>query len=437
MANKRESRGRIDSSSTLGEPEQLDNGFLRVPIRAARTGILIYHDELGTERKELVPPEELFKKESMRSILHRPVTNQHPFPITDSKEITPTNFRRFGVGWTGISAGSADGRFLDVESFIGDEDAIRKIINERPQVSCGYKTDLVYEPGWWSNSEQKYVLESAGYGQDGVGKTPPFSDGEHFDAIQTNRTYNHIAMCEKGRAGSEVKFVLDSDDNIVVTVGDKRKQEEAMAKVKIGDKEHEVPAEVAEHIKELKSKGENDAVEIKKLNDAMQKFSGQKESEEGEEGEEEGESKDSIRRKDAEAMKGKCDALQKKLDEATDPKKLAGAVKERMAVINAAINHLDAAVIDKMDEMSNLEIMSAVVKADDPECKLDSATEGYIKGRFEIITRSKGGDGGFGEKFMKGRMDAAGTMENQGSRQGHMSRLRNWWKDPENPANKK
>ena len=69
--------------------------------------------------------------------------------------------------------------------------------------------------------------------------------------------------------------------------------------------------------------------------------------------------------------------------------------------------------------------------------KLDSASEGYIQGRFDILTRegSKKGDGGFGERFMQARHDAAG-MTPEAKHEEKRSKMRELVQNPDNPVNR-
>ena len=66
-------------------------------------------------------------------------------------------------------------------------------------------------------------------------------------------------------------------------------------------------------------------------------------------------------KKDSDADEREMRRTAGKLDEATSPQKINELVKARMAIVNSAINHLDAATIEKLDSMTDMEIMKAVL----------------------------------------------------------------------------
>jgi hypothetical protein len=67
---------------------------------------------------------------------------------------------------------------------VTDEDAIGNIESGRQQLSPGYECKLFLQEGTYK--------------------------GEKFDAIQIDRRYNHVAICDKARGGSDLKLNLDS-----------------------------------------------------------------------------------------------------------------------------------------------------------------------------------------------------------------------------------
>lgn len=162
--------------------EYLDNGFLRVSGKAARTGVYEYLAcELGiADRKpnDIIkvyrPENEVFDDASINSYSNVDVTNDHPSEFVDSK-----TFKDKSVGHV-ISA-SKDGDFVNVDLIIKDESAIKSVEGGKVQLSPGYSA--------------VYVKES--------GIAPC---GTAYDYKQTAININHVAIVSRGRGGSQVRL---------------------------------------------------------------------------------------------------------------------------------------------------------------------------------------------------------------------------------------
>ena len=59
-----------------------DEGFIRDTPIVGRTGILVYRNADGTERREYRPPEEAFKADSLASLMGKPITIGHKAFVT-------------------------------------------------------------------------------------------------------------------------------------------------------------------------------------------------------------------------------------------------------------------------------------------------------------------------------------------------------------------
>lgn len=159
------------------------DGFMVAEARVARTGIQLYNaGELGMDGEpgRLVrvfrPPEEVFSADAMASYAHRPVTDDHPTELVDSK-----NWRRLAKGQTGDEV-LRDGEFVRVPIMLMDADAISKVTaSGKNELSMGYTMDLE-------------VVD---------GETP---DGQQYDAIQRNLRMNHLALVSHARGGSKLKL---------------------------------------------------------------------------------------------------------------------------------------------------------------------------------------------------------------------------------------
>ena len=160
----------------------LDNGFMRVTGKAARTGVYQYlASELGlTDREpnEIVnvyrPHDEVFNVDSLSSYANVDVTNDHPSEMVDA-----TTFKSVSVGHVIDAVESGD--FVDVTLIIKDDAAIRDVQSGKAQLSPGYTAVYVAEKG-----------------------VSP--QGEHYDFKQTSIDINHVAIVKRGRGGDQVRI---------------------------------------------------------------------------------------------------------------------------------------------------------------------------------------------------------------------------------------
>ena len=218
---------RYDFSPITG-CETTDEGYLRVWCRAARTGTQLYKRADGSQVREYRPPEEVGSPESLSTFGMKPATWGHPPVLLDS-----ANTNKFQVGYSGSQVRYNDG-FVEVALVVTDQDAIEKIKRkDATEVSAGYKVDFDPTPGL----------------------TP---EGESYDGVQRNIRVNHIAIVPRGRAGPEVRLLMDRMDSADAFSFDPdmiRDSESAlqpcstaspaMATVKLDGLEIDLPAEAA------------------------------------------------------------------------------------------------------------------------------------------------------------------------------------------------
>ncbi len=152
-----------------------------------------YTDERGNVVREYRPPEAVFAPESLATLGSIPVTVGHP-----PNGVTPQNYRQLSVGHVSDapSGRRADGpaEWLDTAVVVNDAATLQRI--ELPptdpkalvEVSMGYLADVVLQPG---------IAPS----------------GEHYDAVQQNIRFNHLALLPEGhaRAGSGARLRLDGN----------------------------------------------------------------------------------------------------------------------------------------------------------------------------------------------------------------------------------
>jgi hypothetical protein len=378
--------------------EITSQGFLRAPAYATRIGVLKYRDKDGKVIAELRPPEEVFNADSMRTLANVPMTNQHPA----EGFVNASNAKALSVGYTGDQVERIEDKFVQIFATVIDKATISEVERGMQELSCGYECELDPTPGVY--------------------------EGEHYDAIQRNIVYNHLAIVPRGRAGAEVKLHLDAGDAVLVNGNDENKEADKMAKMKIGDKEFDVHPELAEafgaHQKDMDAKmagmaqmqAAHDA--MKKEMDAMKATHPETKDVPGQPVGMDAAGKPMVpppaaaaapaaapaeadktamaaMAKEKDAMQAKCDALEseiKKLKESRtdsmDETTLKALVAARIKVLAVAGRMLPTAV--KLDEMSDLEIKKEIIKADSPESALDGKTADYINARYDHIEERLG-----------------------------------------------
>lgn len=159
-----------------------DEGYLIDTPIVGRTGIQLYKNADGTIRRELRPPEEVFKADSLATYAGKPITDEHP-----GEPVTAKNAKRLSVGVM-QEAGKQDGDNVVAPITIFDQDMIDKVMKGgKRELSLGYKVDLEETPGVWN--------------------------GQEYDAIQRNIRVNHLAIVPRGRAGN-ARLNLDRHDAV-------------------------------------------------------------------------------------------------------------------------------------------------------------------------------------------------------------------------------
>lgn len=156
------------------------DGYQVVHARVARTGTQLYKgSEVGLMDTPSVvvwrPEEEVMDKASMATFAHKPITDNHPPEL-----VTADNWRKYARGVTGESI-ARDGEFIVIPLGLMDAETIAQIDAGKRELSAGYACDLEFV--------------------DGV--TP---DGDKYNVIQRNIRINHVAVVQKGRAGSACRI---------------------------------------------------------------------------------------------------------------------------------------------------------------------------------------------------------------------------------------
>lgn len=161
---------------------------VRVEAVIARAGILTYQRADGTTVRELLPPEEAGRLDSLKSLRDAPVTVMHPGGGT--RMVSPETYRSDAVGHVSGEP-RFDGTNIVADLAIQEAGAIARVdAGELVENSAGYRCYIDPTPGVWK--------------------------GERYDQVQRLRTYNHTALLPAGmaRAGRSASLRLDGGDRV-------------------------------------------------------------------------------------------------------------------------------------------------------------------------------------------------------------------------------
>lgn len=173
--------------------EETGEGYLKLKGIIAKPGIYPYL-ESGRVVRELVPPEELFSQETIRSADGVPLTDDHPQAAGVPVMLTSSDAPAFARGSV-FSPTIEEGK-LSCRITVWDKATIDAAISgERRSLSIGRTTHLEETPGFWN--------------------------GEPYDRIQRNIRINHVAAVDRGRQGPEVKFLIDRGESMLTYRTDK------------------------------------------------------------------------------------------------------------------------------------------------------------------------------------------------------------------------
>lgn len=165
-----------------GLDDYIQDGFLMLPVLAARTGTQPYSDG-RTTWGEFRSDEEV--EASLSSYGLKPFTDDHPPGMVTSNDYGSLVKGACGQDAILLEKPAADGnRYVKLTLLVGDAATIRKIRDGKVELSAGYTTVPVYKPG-----------------TDSTGKT--------YDYLQTKIRINHLALVDRGRAGPLARISVD------------------------------------------------------------------------------------------------------------------------------------------------------------------------------------------------------------------------------------
>lgn len=201
---------------TLDAPRTVDGGAVAVRARAARVGVYEYTGrEVDPENKHglrdqaiihvLRDDATVFDPKSVRSFIGKPITDDHP-----SEPVTADNWRDHARGT--VMGAMRDGDYLAFDLLLTDASAIAKVNDGKRELSNGYSAQLEY--GDFTAA-----------------------DGTKCQARQTSITGNHVALVDRGRAGSDcaIKDGFAVCDSLPSNLLDSLTQESSVPKIVIID----------------------------------------------------------------------------------------------------------------------------------------------------------------------------------------------------------
>lgn len=162
----------VDASTTVRHA----NGWIDAWGVSTRSGVLAY-PEHGTA--EFRPPDEVFDRASLATMLGVPLTIDHP----DGGMVDAGNARALTHGW--VLQVVPDPPLVRVQVRIATDEALAELQRGTVELSMAYEAD--YEPG--------------------EGVDP--DSGTPYTGVQRRIRYNHLALVQLARAGHAARLTLD------------------------------------------------------------------------------------------------------------------------------------------------------------------------------------------------------------------------------------
>lgn len=333
---------RFDRGAVKGEATLTEEGYIRANAIVTRSGVFNYKNEDGSLRRELRHPDEVWNTDSLASMEMIPVTNNHPA----EKLVNAKNFKRLAIGYTGENI-QKDGDYIIAPVVITDQDGVDWVKNQgRKELSLGYTVDLHPESGTYN--------------------------GDNYDFVQKNIRYNHLAIVNQARAGSEARIALDSAE--IFNEEDKMSKR----KIKIDNEEVMVESSTADYIDKMMMDLKNLEDEKRRVEDEIAMIRDKLDRAEAE--------RDSYKeRLDNPKYPNGETTVQAKMDESSFKR----AVSDRVKVLKAAEEVLERSKRTNLDSMSNVEIQKMVIAQCRKTICLDGKSESYIEAMFDTILDDK------------------------------------------------
>jgi hypothetical protein len=310
-----------------------DEGYLDAEVWPTRAGVFTYFYG-GKMVRELRRPEEVFKADSLSQLEQKPVTNGHPKdPMGNFIFLDRKTARDHSVGVVyGKHDKADDGTHTKARVMVYDEAMIKDIESGKAQVSCAYECDYLEQPGVY--------------------------DGLEYDREQVNiRNYNHLAILERGRAGSGASIKLDGLEIDPEELNELSKEgDHPMIKFKLDGAEVEISEQSVEKIAAVDSKLKADAAQITELSEKASTLATERDQ-----------------------LQGKFDALSQEVEQFRQ----AHAQAQLSQLKDKAAGYVDS---KKLDGLTERQIKETVVSAKFDGIDLSQKTDGEIEGMFAVVT---------------------------------------------------
>lgn len=303
-----------------------DEGYLIGEAPVAKVGVMTYLMADGSVVREFVPPETLFDTDSMASFKMKPMTDDHPY----DKKVNADNAYYRSIGMTGETV-KQDGDYLVCSMTIIDGSVVNKVADGKQELSPGYTCELVMQKGDWNGIE--------------------------FDAIQLSRKYNHLALVDNARGGTDIRMKLDKCDGFELVTEHKFK--ENSMKFNIDGIDYEAAPEVVNFIKKNQEKIDSAA---KVVADSSKEIEGLK--------------------AERDTLKTKVDTLEKR-----DIKsEVATAVKNRLSLERTVCDAIGE--VENIDTLNDRDLRVKLITAKMPEMATkcdDKASDDYVNTVFDVV----------------------------------------------------
>jgi hypothetical protein len=358
---------RLDFAQT-GQVQRLDNGFLKLPLSATRAGIFVYKDQKGKEWRELRPVDEVFHQDSVNSLQGVPVTNTHP-----KEMVNASNAKQYTVGFTSDTV-VRERNTLKTFATIMDKATIDEIdADSKREVSCGYMCDLEWKPGVFN--------------------------GQHYDAIQRNIRYNHVAVVKKGRAGPDIRLHLDGQNEEVMRF-------DSYLEIDTDHADGQDNTPKGEIMKVLVIKG----VEVKFDSDAAYNAVVAQMKADADQIEELKKSVEDAG-KEKSQLQAKCDSVSEELTSTKakldDKAAFDARVNDRIKLITFASKKIDG----DLTALSDDEIIVKLLQKRNPEFKADGKDTVYLRARLDHLMEEKEAGGAVEKMKQQAKDNARGDTQ--------------------------
>lgn len=339
-----------------------DEGYLVDTPIVGRIGVQLYKNADGTIRRELRPPEEVFKADSLKSFAGKPVTDEH-----SGEPVTARNAKRLSVG-TMQGEGRQDGDNVVAPIIVHDGEMIDKILKGgKRELSLGYKVDLEETPGVWN--------------------------GQEYDAIQRNIRVNHLAIVPRGRAGN-ARLNLDRHDAILFNPEEENAMPENLSRIRLDSGlEYQAAPEVVVEVEKLRSDKAELTTHVDELQKQLDTVAAERDTLKSQV-----QSADKVRSDALEAARAEVKA-RAELDKVAETFKVDGAGK------------------------TDREVKELVIKSVRTDADLTGKSDDYVNAAFDLTVSMKNDAAMAAQRAAGAKRDDAGEQNDTGSYKGFMSQL--------------